>query len=183
MFIDQQAFLAMPLNQVQRQVQCQRCGPGSSFGSQYRHDSAFYQLCRLALGPCCDMRQRVRNSLRLKRLHQIFRKSRPHGGHDLLRVRARRGGEDSQAVVAAIAKPLANAAAILHAFIKIDHADAMLKWIQHFHGFAGSNVPIDIIHDVSAGGLQHQDIQALPRAGIHADAQDADALFGPARTL
>src|SRR5664279_875993 len=145
MFIDQQAFLLMSLNQVQRQMQRQRGSSGPSFGSHHSHDSALHKVARLALGARRYMRQRVRYPLRLKWLHQIFRTSRPHSGDDLLRIGATRGGEDSQAAVAAIVKPLGDTATLLRAVLKIDHADAMLIRFQHFHGFAGSNVPIDAV--------------------------------------
>ena len=83
---------------------------------------------------------------------------------------------------AAVVDALASPAAVL-AFVKIDHAHAVLKLFQQADYFAGCDLAIDVVHDMRSGSLGNQRFQPFPRGRVHIDAKDANRQFGAARTL
>src|ERR1019366_161169 len=159
-------------------MQRQGGNPCSSFGSHQGDDSAFLSR-RLAWVPCPYMRQSVQYLLPPEWLCQIFRATGTHGCDDLVRTRVAGSGKNAYAVIAAFVNPLAGPDAFL-ALVKIDHADAMLKLLQHPHNFARGNMPINVVHDMGSGRLGSQGLQPFPRVRIHIYAEDADTPLGTA---
>jgi hypothetical protein len=75
-------------------------------------------------------------------------------------VRVVGDGKKASVDVAAVVKPLANPRAGL-CVVKVDHADPMLKLLQHSHNLTRVNMLVNIVHDMGPGRLLKQGLQAV----------------------
>src|ERR1039458_4820363 len=77
-------------------------------------------------------------------------------------MRVAGSGKNTYPGIAAFVNSLAGPRTLL-TLVKIDHADAMRKLLQHPHNFARGDMSIDVVYHMGSGCLGNQGLQGLPR--------------------
>src|SRR3974377_2310252 len=103
MLIDQHAFLLVPPDEMQGQMQRQRTHPGPALSADQRHNSARLRVLVPDVPSSGNVRQSLRYTLRIERFDQELRAPAAHGGNDALRNGTAARSDEVEGFVAVVA--------------------------------------------------------------------------------